>query len=559
MISKINFKNYKGFKSAELDLKPITLLLGANSTGKSSIIQLLLMIAQTVNYDKPYKSALRLNGDLVRLGEFENIFHNKNTSNPIELEIQLPNFSTRRIWQNLKYSIEDIYFSLEKINALLEGKESRTRVSNSVIYKSRSVKHGDTEIYNEFLSELPKIKRKINSKLKNTDPNIAEEIVTRYFRNPRNRRIRDSIYNKSVNKIIITFDHLKCAYSYLNSLESISDESYVLSYRIKLNKKDSKLDVDKLSINTISGQNILTYSYDRVQRGKHHNLTSDFIEEKTLDKYRSKFGNKILFEGLQMKRKNSASNSNEDLFIHNLYAIFYESISNMDSEFDYDKINYVSPLRAFPKRYYFLDDVIVTNSLNSIDGNQLAEVLHENSEIKKKVNNWLENFKLKVSVSQLKDVIHNIRISQAGLNLDITDVGFGLSQILPIIVQGFLSEDNSLTIIEQPEIHLHPRMQAELADLFIDIVKKKSDFEIGKSLLIETHSEYLLKRLRRRMAEGKIDPNDVAIYFIHSRDKENKLPRLKEIKISETGSFDWPSDFYIDDLQDTMAFLKHQK
>jgi len=74
------------------------------------------------------------------------------------------------------------------------------------------------------------------------------------------------------------------------------------------------------------------------------------------------------------------------------------------------------------------------------------------------------------------------------------DVGFGISQVLPIIVQGFLSKDDSITIIEQPEIHLHPMMQSDLADLFIDVIE--STTTNGKILFIETHSESILKRLR---------------------------------------------------------------
>ena len=82
---------------------------------------------------------------------------------------------------------------------------------------------------------------------------------------------------------------------------------------------------------------------------------------------------------------------------------------------------------------------------------------------------------MRVTVKEFKDIIHNIKINQNNLDLDITDVGFGISQVLPILVQGFMSNNKSLTLIEQPEIHLHPKMQADLADLFIDILKLAAD------------------------------------------------------------------------------------
>ena len=129
----------------------------------------------------------------------------------------------------------------------------------------------------------------------------------------------------------------------------------------------------------------------------------------------------------------------------------------------------------------------------------------------------MEKSNLKVSVSQFQDVIHKLLVNQNSLDLDITDVGFGISQILPVIIQGYLAHENSITLIEQPEIHLHPKMQADLADLFISIINSTNE-EGGKKtkkyLFVETHSEYLLKRLRRRISEGKILNDDVAIYLI---------------------------------------------
>lgn len=111
MIRKISFENYKAFKSGELKLKPITILLGANSVGKSSIINLLLMLQQTARVSN-YKSALRLHGENVSLGECENIFRNKDKSNDIivgfEFESpQLTNLLQRKLFEDLIERIID--------------------------------------------------------------------------------------------------------------------------------------------------------------------------------------------------------------------------------------------------------------------------------------------------------------------------------------------------------------------------------------------------------------------------------------------------------------------
>ena len=244
-----------------------------------------------------------------------------------------------------------------------------------------------------------------------------------------------------------------------------------------------------------------------------------------------------------------------------IFKIFSTAIRSVKASFDRNMLNYVSPLRAFPKRYYFLDKASISTHLDSISGESLTEILKDDEAILTRVNKWLSNFNLSVNVDTLQDIIHKIKVKQNDLLLDITDVGFGLSQVLPVIVQGFLSYKHSLTIIEHPEIHLHPKMQADLADLFIDIAfrkKGKTNHRV-KYLLIETHSEYILRRLRRRMAENeKISPADVAIYYFNPRDASG-TGSIERKNINDTGSFDYPKDFYDGELlNDNLEFIKRQ-
>jgi predicted ATPase len=89
----------------------------------------------------------------------------------------------------------------------------------------------------------------------------------------------------------------------------------------------------------------------------------------------------------------------------------------------------------------------------------------------------------------------------------ITDVGFGVSQILPAIVLCYYAPAGSIIILEQPEIHLHPAVQAGLADVFIDAVKTRNI-----QIIFESHSEHLLKRLQRRIAEKVIKPLNLDLF-----------------------------------------------
>lgn len=134
----------------------------------------------------------------------------------------------------------------------------------------------------------------------------------------------------------------------------------------------------------------------------------------------------------------------------------------------------------------------------------------------------------------------------------ITDVGFGVSQVLPALVQAFYCPPNSTVWMEQPEIHLHPQVQAELADVFISAIKaRENGKERDVQLIIESHSEHLLNRLQRRIAEGELAPKDVAIYFCHRSDSSTELEPLRVNMFGEIEN--WPDNFFGDEMADIAA------
>lgn len=131
----------------------------------------------------------------------------------------------------------------------------------------------------------------------------------------------------------------------------------------------------------------------------------------------------------------------------------------------------------------------------------------------------------------------------------LTDVGFGVSQVLPALVQAFYAPSNSVLWMEQPEIHLHPRVQANLADAFISAIQAREDGENRNTqLIIESHSEHFLNRLQRRIAEGGVTPDEVAIYFV-TRNRHGA--HLEPLLLNEYGDIEnWPDDFFGDDMED---------
>lgn len=131
----------------------------------------------------------------------------------------------------------------------------------------------------------------------------------------------------------------------------------------------------------------------------------------------------------------------------------------------------------------------------------------------------------------------------------LTDVGFGVSQVLPALVQAFYAPPGSVLWMEQPEIHLHPRVQANLADAFISAIQAREDGENRNTqLIIESHSEHFLNRLQRRIAEGGVTPDEVAIYFV-TRNRHGA--HLEPLLLNEYGDIEnWPDDFFGDDMED---------
>jgi hypothetical protein len=246
--------------------------------------------------------------------------------------------------------------------------------------------------------------------------------------------------------------------------------------------------------------------------------------------------------------------TNNQFFASVVRRVMEIAVSELASEFEIAKIGHVSPIRAYPKRFYFLD--VAGGGIT--DGNALVEVLKENEELKELVNKWLGHFGIKLDVGQIESLIYRLRVTQPDLSLelDMPDVGFGVSQVLPVFVKALLSADDSITLIEQPEIHLHPRMQAELADFFIEVCKETPNRR--RAFIIETHSAYFLNRIRRRLAEGAVTPDDVAIYSVHEKSTAD-TPKLESIRIPTNGDFTWPKEFYSTDLEDTIYFLSQQQ
>lgn len=145
-----------------------------------------------------------------------------------------------------------------------------------------------------------------------------------------------------------------------------------------------------------------------------------------------------------------------------------------------------------------------------------------------------------------------VRTQRNAPQVKLTDVGFGVSQVLPALVQAFYAQPNTTVWMEQPEIHLHPQVQSALADTFISAVQSGQDGQPRNvQLIIESHSEAFLLRLQRRLAEGAITPDDLAVYFVR---QQPDAVALEKLRLDIFGNIEnWPENFFGDEMGEIAA------
>jgi predicted ATPase len=237
-------------------------------------------------------------------------------------------------------------------------------------------------------------------------------------------------------------------------------------------------------------------------------------------------------------------------------AILEDGIAQINRFFT-SKIRYLGPLRADPQSVQKfapsseLDDVGAKGEYAAAvyDANQKARISYfnpvtgdvEKNTLRKALNTWVNYL----------GVANEIKCQDAGQSgvswqvvhllgqkaLPLSAVGVGVSQLLPILVMGLLAPDNTLLLVEQPELHLHPRVQARLGDFFMGLAK------CTKQCIIETHSENLVSQLRYHIVQaGGQEKSDCLIYFVDQ--DEQGATQFSPVEISPNGNImNWPEGF----------------
>jgi len=249
-------------------------------------------------------------------------------------------------------------------------------------------------------------------------------------------------------------------------------------------------------------------------------------------------------------------------FLPNLVLAFEEQFA---------AVAYLGPLRAYPDRSYLwagdrtqdvgqrgeaaVPALLAARAENLRSGRGTGRG-RRYKPIEARIAEWLkemgliDSFTLEPIAENRKDYELRVRKTKGSPEVLITDVGFGVSQILPVLVLCYYVPEGSTVLLEQPEIHLHPSVQTLLADVLIDVVRER-----GVQVIVESHSEHLLLRLQRRIAEGAIPLHQTELYFCRvQHDGSSAIDRLK---VNLYGDIEnWPEGFFGDEMGEHTARMQ---
>ena len=285
---------------------------------------------------------------------------------------------------------------------------------------------------------------------------------------------------------------------------------------------------------------------------------------------------RIYYENLQ----NPSRNYHGSLQIKSFYGVpssgivtFVKIVREFSSAFEklFLHVYYLGPTRVDPRRRYNWEGRHPVHIRQwgdqTIDALLSARVrklktLHEEEEvpIEERVSYWLQemdlahSFSLDWTGSTSSEKGYEVRIQKtsSGPPVTLVDMGYGLGQFLPVLVLCYYAPEGSTLILEQPGIHLHPKVQSQLADLLIEVITERN-----LQILIESHSEHLLNRLQRRIAEEKISYEQTALYFCRNDEGVSEIERLE---MDEFGNIaNWPENFFGDEMGDLFAMTEAQR
>lgn len=574
LLKKIIIENFKSYSErTEIEVSEFSAFLGANSSGKSTALQTLLALKQTVECNSS-DIELLLCGKYVTLGDFTDVI-NDPEKNAFKIGVLLENEITKEKCEGVsEYQIEWEFTNdkgtagVKLDNVLIECNAKR------ILLKSEREKQ--FRLYYE--NQLTELGLKI--------ANLSIEELRIYFDKEFN-----SIYKELIDSIVISVCGNKSKRADLKSPMFLRNEEdmFVSLMQAEYNAKeylgDCKNKVEKLSRKFVD----LLKQYSEVQRkyvaegswrlpdtlkvdllnraiictGKYEEFEKNYVRfQKKLEAYKRDIpaidkweGNcRILESALGGQLNKRAAREIDDIrFALDVYGHFQEKILG--------KIFFVGPIRENPQGLYNIGFDTIPKYVGPTGAYFASVLLHQNKRKKyffpegeleettllEALAAWSVHLNIasEVKVDKNNSFGFNVSIANTENKIsDIMNVGIGTSQVLPVLITGLLSEEEEVLVFEQPELHLHPYSQSRLADFFVELIK------YGRSVIVETHSEYFLLRLRYHVLMENIAADKVNICFFQNKEGT----KVRNCEISGFGNLDYPEDFY-DETQELLNEL----
>ena len=608
MITKWKVVNFKSIRDeTELDLGPLTIFAGANSSGKSTLFQSVLVIAQTLAHKVGSRSVV-LNGALTNLGQFDDLKSNGGASKQITIkctcrpfpDLDAANLRARfnqfheiaceisfdsgvsssqpdfhQIQPRLVASHLSCKFKDED-NVDQEADISITRRPQA-IHKIESERFGPASAIGDQLRESLAYDVKLDdgSKAEVTDKFNTAKLAGCMFRHFLPEKIAYDIdtIEESARGLVMALQNTHFLYfarrrmgmggDFHLSRETIAALREVLEGTIALDivleDENGKVPLFDSGVAGLPLRTWVTALYEGLR-------THPRSEQ--LKVYQVLREREDLFDVIHETMKASVTQGQEPrkFIMQSPPRLISEAASYLD-DFFATSLKYLGPLRDVPKPMYPLAPATADPHDVGLRGEHTASILelHKNKNIRyipsanfnnPEIDRNPVTLKLETAVIDwlkylaVADSVKSWDRGKLGYELkvglfhsdsthDLTHVGVGVSQVLPILVMCLLADTDSTLVFEQPELHLHPKVQTLLGDFFLSMAL------CNKQCIVETHSEYLIDRLRFRIAAATPEKElerQPKIYFV---EQSSQGTAFREVVINEYGAIsDWPEGFF---------------
>ncbi|MGH3833567.1 MAG: DUF3696 domain-containing protein [Pseudonocardiaceae bacterium] len=550
-LTGLELKNFKSVRQAEITIGALTVIVGANSTGKSSILQAVLAMSQ-VTRRRIDGHRFALNDELTRLGTFEAVRHQR--ADPVEPVRIGMRFSTDARDVRLNSAVHfrtagrqvprppnrepqplDVCWAVEldsatedqigsaQISAIEVHTEGDGLVASVRLERARTPSLFSRQRYDltEGLAFIGTV-RSADSQTAVLDALISSGQVGTLLGKPPAAPVRVRDWFSAIAGQPRPEHPVEAGAPGISRQHAIQQAVWAI-------RREEPADPDFVDW------------YGRLTDGDREQVEREVLEgfEAELSmRRRAGTGDAELLEGLGPARLNGAQRA--------------------CARYLAEQVRYVGPLRHAPYRPFLSAPDPDLGEVGA-EGEYTASMLQANRGTKRRypvpegateelflldaVKRWMVNFGLAENLIVREDtpLVLGIDVVPLGLERPVTlsAVGVGVSQVLPVIVQCLVAGPGALVILEQPELHLHPAAQQCLTDFLLACTAW------GQNLLVESHSEYLVLRLRRRIAEDPTDQlkNDLVLLFA-SRDHEGETV-YQPIELTNTGALvEWPDGFF---------------